>query len=96
MQDSSTTSSEFVPLDFGDVDSASPATTSTRTGLPAQVTLEAAIEWARTDAPTIGWRRTLHRLTGINLGPSRHERTVRLMLATILDQLDHTNQERPR
>lgn len=89
MQDSSTAENELVSLNTLDDPTIASGKAVARSADP-QVALDEAIAWARYDGPTIGWRRVLHRVTGINLGPSRREAQIRNMLAVIVDELPAT------
>ena len=42
-------------------------------------------QWMSDTGPWFGWRRVLWFVTGIDLGPSPHERRLRLVLCELLD-----------
>jgi hypothetical protein len=42
-----------------------------------------AIEWVTCPTPTLGWRAAVFYVTGLNLGPSRRERDLRLQFCAL-------------
>lgn len=56
--------------------------------------LQRALAWVTSPTPTLGWRALVFYVTGLNLGPSRRERDLRLQFCALY-RAAHSSQPDP-